>query len=125
MLCDSLEIEPRPNNGTIRLPLKPVGLHSDPDAPSIEDANDLPSTSIPSTRTSTSKQQKPTATHTTVVIEPTPSSPVDDTADKNPSDEDEKEFSSFFDEVVNTIGDTLGSFGDWVSGLFGSDDKES
>lgn len=29
ILCDSIGIEPKPNNGTLRLPLKPVGLHSD------------------------------------------------------------------------------------------------
>ena len=29
IICDSIGIEPKPNNGTLRLPLKPVGLHSD------------------------------------------------------------------------------------------------
>ncbi|KAL8714992.1 MAG: hypothetical protein Q9225_006445 [Loekoesia sp. 1 TL-2023] len=29
MVCDSLGIEPKPNNGTLRLPLKPIGVHSD------------------------------------------------------------------------------------------------
>ena len=29
ILCDSLGLEPKPNNGTLRLPLKPIGLHSD------------------------------------------------------------------------------------------------
>lgn len=29
IVCDSLGIEPRPNNGTLRLPLVPIGLHSD------------------------------------------------------------------------------------------------
>lgn len=33
IICDSVGIQPVPNNGTLRLPLKPVGLHSDPDAP--------------------------------------------------------------------------------------------
>lgn len=28
ILCDSLSLTPRPNNGTIRLPFKPVGLHA-------------------------------------------------------------------------------------------------
>lgn len=35
MVCDSLSISPMPNNGTLRLPLKPIGLHSDEDAESI------------------------------------------------------------------------------------------
>lgn len=30
VLCDSVGIAPAPNNGTIRLPFKPIGLHSDP-----------------------------------------------------------------------------------------------
>ena len=29
IVCDSLGLEPHPNNGTLRLPLKPVGLHGD------------------------------------------------------------------------------------------------
>jgi hypothetical protein len=28
IVCDSLGLDPKPNNGTIRLPLKPVGTHS-------------------------------------------------------------------------------------------------
>lgn len=33
IVCDSIGVAPMPNNGTLRLPFKPVGLHSDPDAP--------------------------------------------------------------------------------------------
>ncbi|KAL8916375.1 MAG: hypothetical protein Q9172_006332 [Xanthocarpia lactea] len=36
IICDSLSVAPKPNNGTLRLPLRPVGLHSDPTAPEIE-----------------------------------------------------------------------------------------
>ncbi|KAF2013252.1 Phosphodiest-domain-containing protein [Aaosphaeria arxii CBS 175.79] len=32
IVCDSIGITPAPNNGTLRLPLKPVGLHDDPEA---------------------------------------------------------------------------------------------
>ena len=31
IICDSIGVEPAPNNGTLRLPLKPVGLHTDPE----------------------------------------------------------------------------------------------
>ena len=41
IVCDSLGIEPKPNNGTLRLPLKPIGLHSDKSAPSEEALVDL------------------------------------------------------------------------------------
>ncbi|PQE25148.1 type I phosphodiesterase nucleotide pyrophosphatase protein [Rutstroemia sp. NJR-2017a BVV2] len=33
IICDSLALTPKPNNGTLRLPLKPVGLHSDETSP--------------------------------------------------------------------------------------------
>ncbi|KAF2270588.1 Phosphodiest-domain-containing protein [Lojkania enalia] len=36
IICDSIGIEPVPNNGTLRLPLKPVGLHTDPETPPNE-----------------------------------------------------------------------------------------
>lgn len=123
MLCDSLEIEPRPNNGTTHLPLTPVGLHSDPDAPSLEDPNDLPATRITITPTTISDELKPTSTQT-AATDPVTSPPVEEPDNTNSSDNDE-ESDSFLDEVVNTIGDTLSSIGDWVSGLFGSDDKAS
>ena len=45
IVCDSLGIEPKANNGTLRLPLKPEGLHSDKDKSGEEDEKvvDLPS----------------------------------------------------------------------------------
>ncbi|KAL2209169.1 Phosphodiest-domain-containing protein [Sarocladium strictum] len=33
MLCDSIGLEPMPNNGTLRLPLKPIGLHDSEEKP--------------------------------------------------------------------------------------------
>ena len=40
IVCDSLGLAPKPNNGTLRLPLKPTGLHT-PDT-SIEEPSDPP-----------------------------------------------------------------------------------
>ena len=45
IVCDSLGIEPKPNNGTFRLPLKPIGLHSDKPTSSEQDHPDLPAQS--------------------------------------------------------------------------------
>ena len=36
IVCDSLGIKPHPNNGTLRLPLQPIGLHSDENAPVLD-----------------------------------------------------------------------------------------
>lgn len=54
-MCDSLGIEPKPNNGTLRLPLKPIGLHSDEPTSSEQDHPDLPAdtTSIEDSTTET------------------------------------------------------------------------
>ncbi|TID17086.1 Phosphodiest-domain-containing protein [Venturia nashicola] len=42
IVCDSLGLEPKANNGTLRLPLKPVGLHTDDGAPEIDTPFDPP-----------------------------------------------------------------------------------
>lgn len=41
-MCDSLGVEPKPNNGTLRLPLKPIGLHSNKHTSTEDDLPDLP-----------------------------------------------------------------------------------
>lgn len=48
MLCDSVGLTPAPNNGTLRLPLKPVGVHKPEDTP--EEPEDPPSASKESAR---------------------------------------------------------------------------
>ena len=40
IICDSLGIKPHPNNGTLRLPLQTIGLHSDEDAPLLDTPHD-------------------------------------------------------------------------------------
>jgi len=40
MLCDSVGIAPVPNNGTLRLPLKPIGLHEDPATNGLDTPDD-------------------------------------------------------------------------------------
>ncbi|KAF2847862.1 ectonucleotide pyrophosphatase/phosphodiesterase family member 1 [Plenodomus tracheiphilus IPT5] len=60
IVCDSIGLTPAPNNGTLRLPLKPVGHHNDTDASLNETPEDpVPtlSTSSSSTSTSTSLSQ--------------------------------------------------------------------
>lgn len=43
IVCDTLGINPAPNNGTLRLPLKPVGKHEDKNGPKLETPEDMPS----------------------------------------------------------------------------------
>ncbi|WEW58615.1 hypothetical protein PRK78_004083 [Emydomyces testavorans] len=71
IICDTLHIKPNPNNGTLHLPLQPVGLHSDEDAPAPEVPDDPPVSSSTSTSTSiitgsaTGVWTRPAPVHTT------------------------------------------------------------
>lgn len=40
IVCDSIGLTPAPNNGTLHLPLKPQGLHSDKNAPELDTPHD-------------------------------------------------------------------------------------
>ncbi|ERS99545.1 hypothetical protein HMPREF1624_04750 [Sporothrix schenckii ATCC 58251] len=85
MLCDSIGIEPAVNNGTLHLPLKPVGLH---DAPPAE-----PDDPVPAYTKETSASDVATTPKTAPVPIPTQSTkaatvgvdPVDKTTTKKPT----------------------------------------
>ncbi|MCJ1433010.1 hypothetical protein MMC27_002369 [Xylographa pallens] len=74
IVCDSLGIIPQPNNGTLRLPLKPVGLHSDESVPAEEPVIAPPPPSLPARPPlSTTAKSSPAEVAT---FEPTPPPPV-------------------------------------------------
>lgn len=65
IICDSLGVKPLPSNGTLHLPLKPIGLHSDESAPVLDIPADPPAKSTeepPSvpTKTDTVNESSPT-----------------------------------------------------------------
>ena len=73
LICDSLNIKPSPNNGTLHLPLHPVGLHSDPDAPPLDVPDDPPvSSSSISAGVSVSLSTSATASSTEIWTRPAP-----------------------------------------------------
>ncbi|KAF4161104.1 hypothetical protein CNMCM6069_006067 [Aspergillus lentulus] len=92
LVCDSLGIDPLPNNGTLRLPLQPVGLHSDQDAPVVDKPADPPISSagvsvIPSqTMTPAST---PSEGSSTAFIQPT--SPSENESSSEPQNEPESD----------------------------------
>ncbi len=68
IMCDSLGIVPHPNNGTLRLPLKTDGLHSEDDKPGsdpvvdpIEDAKDEDNEDIPVPEEDSTEPEQPSA----------------------------------------------------------------
>ncbi|GAM33872.1 hypothetical protein TCE0_013r01084 [Talaromyces pinophilus] len=119
LICDSVGIEPLPNNGTLHLPFTTIGLHSDVDAPSLDTPADPPqtaSTMIPS------PSQSATSTSLTSAVTPPsqetpPESPAnpDEEGDNDVDDDDEtSSLQSFYDGVK----DTLSSIKDWFGQLF-------
>ncbi|KAH8816893.1 alkaline-phosphatase-like protein [Xylogone sp. PMI_703] len=80
ILCDSLGLEPKPNNGTLRLPLKPVGLHSADTSPA--DPADPPSSDLTSSSTTISSES---STHILATTIPTSSSTSTPPSDEGPN----------------------------------------
>ncbi|KAK4125304.1 Phosphodiest-domain-containing protein [Parathielavia appendiculata] len=126
MLCDSVGITPTLNNGTLRLPLKPIGLHDDASTSKLDPPSDAVEThSMPSPPTSeptiailvnpistTSGLEAPTPTITVGVdqpeAQPQPTQPPSK-GDDSSSDGDE---SSAVDKVESSVKD----FWDWFTG---------
>lgn len=71
IICDSLHIPPRPNNGTIRLPLEPIGLHSDEENPPNDIPADLPNEGSVETPSTENTQVTPTIGVDIPDVEPT------------------------------------------------------
>jgi hypothetical protein len=94
-------IDPLPNNGTLRLPLKPVGLHSDENTPPLERPADPP-------------EQPSTAT-----TPPEPTSPASEAPDESSTEDSDRE-----DEKVSTwwgpLHDKFEEWKHWTSDLFSS-----
>lgn len=133
LLCDSLGMEPAPNNGTLRLPLKPIGTHKDEDTPEIPEdpvttiTPSTTSTSISpktSSSSSTSTSIAPPDLPTTTSEAPPLSRPTVPSNDNEDEEEDEEE------EQKSTIGvwwewvkDKVGEVIHTITG--GGDDKDS
>ncbi|PKX99302.1 alkaline phosphatase family protein [Aspergillus novofumigatus IBT 16806] len=92
LVCDSLGIDPLPNNGTLRLPLQPVGLHSDQDAPVVDKPADPPissaSVSVIPSQTMT-PASTPSEVSSTALSQPT--SPSEDESSSEPQNEPESD----------------------------------
>ena len=104
IVCDSLGVQGRANNGTMRLPLRPVGVHGDEDDEDVKEEADPPDEPV---------EKKPGDGRPT----PTHEDPHDDVKDV---DEDEEEgekgrFRKVWDYFVDKWNDTT----DWLKSVFG------
>ncbi|MCJ1280877.1 ectonucleotide pyrophosphatase phosphodiesterase [Xylographa opegraphella] len=131
IVCDSLGIEPRPNNGTLRLPLKPVGLHSDELMPADEPAIDPPvSALLPQPSLSASPYSSPVEA---ITLEPIPPRPtvdagndiVDETGTEELGGDDDREEVGMSDWWHYLV-DKVTTLKEWTAELFkGTKSKDS
>ncbi|CAG8025814.1 unnamed protein product [Penicillium olsonii] len=102
ILCDSLGVDPLPSNGTLRLPLKPVGLHSDENVPVLDMPSDPPQT--------TTSAGPPVQT---AQPSPEPTKPANTSAPAGDESDESGENGSWWDTVWNKFDD----FKDWAGGV--------
>ena len=107
IVCDSLGVEPRPNNGTLRLPLQPVGAHGDDGDTSDldEDVVDLP--------------ERPAEVSGPDVERPSPTPEEGSEKDINTEIEDDNDdersgLRKFWGSLVDKFNDAT----EWVKGVF-------
>ncbi|KAJ0164186.1 putative pyrophosphatase/phosphodiesterase [Colletotrichum tanaceti] len=122
ILCDSVGLIPEPNNGTIRLPLRPVGTHKSEDTPA-EPEDPVPPYTTTASQTTASAQS--TAAHTStpeksIQVDPTPqpSSTEAPTEDKQGGDDGEESQGAEEDAVQKGKAAMIGIW-DWVKDKFG------
>ncbi|KAF6812665.1 ectonucleotide pyrophosphatase phosphodiesterase family member 1 [Colletotrichum musicola] len=93
ILCDSVGLVPKPNNGTLRLPLSPLGTHQSEDTPE-EPQDPVPAyttsqTSAPAATSSPPAADSATPTpEKTIQVDPPHPSATDDAEESEGADED-------------------------------------
>lgn len=105
MLCDSVGLTPRPNNGTWRLPLNIVGLH-DPDNQSQIPPDPVTTSSIPVPSTAAA-----TETLNSLEFSPTPTlgvNPIGNPTDDTPPSAETEE------SDLEKIESEIKGFWDWI-----------
>ncbi|PYH90466.1 nucleotide pyrophosphatase family protein [Aspergillus ellipticus CBS 707.79] len=107
IICDSLGVTPHPNNGTLRLPLKPVGLHSDEDAPELDRPSDPPS----STSDTAAPVKTPSAEMTTSA---TPSETAPGPQPEPDSESDDEQGLTWW----GTLWDKIEDVKDWATDIY-------
>ncbi|KAL2269055.1 hypothetical protein VTJ83DRAFT_3901 [Remersonia thermophila] len=134
LLCDSVGITPAPNNGTLRLPLKTIGIHNDPaDTPADPPESHVLSATSSSSSSPTPKPTPTTTKHVQVnpvttsssssssaTTAPTNSIGVDEPAPPPPpgsGDGDDGDSDGDGDgSTLDKIGSGVKDFWDWFSG---------
>ncbi|KAK4042478.1 alkaline-phosphatase-like protein [Parachaetomium inaequale] len=130
MLCDSVGITPVPNNGTLRLPLKPIGLHDDPATNGLETPADPveahtfstspapePTKPVLVNPVSTSSAASAAPSNTVGVDQPAPQpQPTEQPLDSSDGSNSDSDSESDGDEGDASAIDKVKGFWDWFTG---------
>lgn len=108
IICDSLGIEPNPNNGTLRLPLEPVGLHSNNEPASPDD---ITVDSPPKAEVSPAAE----ADNDTIVLHETPATTEPATSAKEIEEEGKGKGSSFYEKWKQMIAKVKAAMADLMA----------
>lgn len=134
LVCDSVGVAPKPNNGTLRLPLKPIGMHDSmppsdipedlpEDPPSSANSGELTSTVQASASTAASTEAAETTSSLTQASRPTivatdapvPTRPViHDGMSQEDEDNSGKDTNLWWDWVMGKLDGAK----DWATGLY-------
>ncbi|KAI9760763.1 MAG: hypothetical protein M4579_001501 [Chaenotheca gracillima] len=118
IICDSLSMEPHPNNGTIRLPFKPIGLHSDEDdKPAEPSPTDLPADE-PTTSTA-----PPASTSPVGVDDPDDADPARPVVEDENSMSEEEKTEAETNELWDFLHGKFEKFKEWIGGILPSGSK--
>lgn len=135
LLCDSVGMVPKPNNGTLRLPLKPIGTHKPEDTPEIPHDPPKPAAtkqlarpSVPSAPAKPSTTVQSMQPHTTTLVVEKPSSKPssgdkeDKDEDEDDDDDDEKDDDNDDDDsksIKDKVKGKVKGIWDWLKGNVG------
>lgn len=114
IVCDTLGVNPAPNNGTLRLPLKPVGHHAEPDAPEIETPYDPPPVGIGEAPAPTAAPPADPTPEASPVATETPPPPESTPADDQPK---KGKLHKWWDWIASTFEEAK----DKLKGMFGKE----
>lgn len=120
IVCDSLFIEPKPNNGTLRLPLKPIGLHSDT-PPDTENLVDDPPDQEPNTTNSPTPSSPSSSSNSTIHPNPNLTSSIS-ASPQNSTTADSDRAKNAADNFWGFIAAKLKAIKTWVENTLASKD---
>lgn len=118
LLCDSVGITPQPNNGTLRLPLRPIGTHDSEHAG--EEQDPVPTTAATGSSSEADGEPSQTAETETETVTATPAAPEQTEQPQQPETgdgdqgEDQKD-PGLIDSLLGAAGDAWS----WITGQAG------